>query len=199
MLRLGARGWRDLRLVGLGAVAGVLLVVAIVGMRAPAGPGPSAPGEPEPGWREIAWPLPVDPWWPSKAYTCAGKTCGAEVTLYVRAKIGFCNCKTGVADDEELERIGDFAVLAGRHEPIAAGKPIEIAWMKGRSRPYDLDAKHAGARAGRALLIGYNDRCDAIVATALVGNAEPLAVEAAVLSFLRSPSIMRWAELTLGL
>ena len=37
--------------------------------------------------------------------------CGTAVTLYVRAKIGFCNCTTGVADDPELERIGDFELL----------------------------------------------------------------------------------------
>jgi len=49
------------------------------------------------------------------------------------------------------------------------------------------------------LSIGYNDRCDAIVATAVMPNDRPGDVEPAVIQFLNGPTVMRWAEVTLGL
>lgn len=198
MSRTHTWGWSDVRLVGLGLLAGVLLVLAMSASRAPVRS--PVTGSPQPaGWSEIAWPHAVDPWWPSRAFTCAKSTCGASLTLLVRAKLGFCNCATGVADDEELERIGDFALLAGKHAPLVEGKPITVAWMKGRSRPYTFTSKEAGGANLKALLIGYNDRCDAIVATAVLADGEPAMVESAVLTFLNSPGTMRWAEVTLGL
>src|SRR4051812_31667482 len=63
--------------------------------------------EPAAVWSEVAWPFPMDQWGKGKAFTCKAADCGAEVTVYIRAKIGFCNCSTGVADDEELDRISD--------------------------------------------------------------------------------------------
>ena len=51
---------------------------------------------------------PTDEWGRGKAFRCEAADCGAEVNLYIRAKIGFCNCQTGVSDDAELERLGDF-------------------------------------------------------------------------------------------
>ena len=50
-----------------------------------------------------------------------------------------------------------------------------------------------------ALSIAFNDRCDVIVATAVIGGAEPAAREAAVLAFLNGDLVLRWAENTLGL
>jgi hypothetical protein len=69
--------------------------------------------------------------------------------------------------------------------------------MKGRSRPYSLANGNQPGKA--ALSIGYNDRCDAIVATVVVPHGRPGDVEAAALQFLNGPTVMRWAELTLGL
>ena len=63
--------------------------------------------------------------------------------------------------------------------------------MKGRSRPYAVDG--GGAAAMSALVI------DMIVATAAVGGPQPAAQEDAVLAFLNSDTVLRWAELTLGL
>jgi len=151
-----------------------------------------------PGWVETRWTHPIDPWWPSKAFACDTATCGHALTLLLRAKIGFCNCTTGVADDEELERIGDLALVAAGHAAVSDGHAIAVGRMVGRSRPYALTAKSAGGGAGKALLVGYNDRCDAMVATALMREGEPAEVEAAVLSFLASPPVMRWTQRTLG-
>jgi hypothetical protein len=117
------------------------------------------------------------------------------VNVYVRAKLGFCNCTTGVSDDEELERIGDLAVFGNDVSAQRAGRPISVAWMKGRSRPYGIPNRADWS----VLSIGYNDRCDAIVATALVASKRPDTLEPAVLDLLNSRSVMRWAEVTLGL
>jgi hypothetical protein len=72
-----------------------------------------------------------------------------------------------------------------------------VAWMKGRSRSYKLTTGNQHGKA--ALSIGYNDRCDAIVALAVVPHDRPSDVEAATIAFLNSPTVMRWAEMTLGL
>jgi hypothetical protein len=148
-------------------------------------------------WAEAQWPFPADQFGRGKAFQCSATECGTPVTLYVRAKIGFCNCTTGVADDDELERIGDLALLGGNAVAQGDGRPITVAWMKGRSRSYALATS---SRPGTsALSIGYNDRCDAIVATAVVAKGRADDAEAAVIRFLNGPTVMRWAEVTLGL
>jgi len=49
------------------------------------------------------------------------------------------------------------------------------------------------------LSVGFNDRCDAIIATAIVDRDKPAAFEQAVIAFLNSRPVMRWAEVALGL
>jgi hypothetical protein len=177
----------------LGAAAGVFV--------SPTGFGPNDRGgeavSKQAGWTEAQWPFPTDQFGRGKAFQCGATDCGMPVTLYVRAKIGFCNCTTGVGDDAELERIGDLDLLGGKLAALGDGRPIAVAWMKGRSRSYALSAGDQPRKS--ALSIGYNDRCDAIVATALVSHERPDDVESAVIQFLNGPIVMRWAELTLGL
>jgi hypothetical protein len=156
-----------------------------------------AMGAPHPAWREVQWPFPMDQWGKGKAYQCKAADCGTEVTVYVRAKIGFCNCTTGVSDDEELDRISDFDLLDNKLAALAPGRPISVAWMKGRSRAFTMGGVQPAGKS--ALSIGFNDRCDAIVATAVFGHEQPAAVEPAVLEFLNSKTVLRWAEVTLGL
>ncbi|HEX2114105.1 MAG TPA: hypothetical protein VHM01_06840, partial [Alphaproteobacteria bacterium] len=88
-----------------------------------------------PAWTEVQWPFSADPWGRGRAFRCATADCGAEINLYVRPKLGFCNCTTGIADDEDLDRMGDL-YLIGDVSPLGAGRPISVAWMKGRSRAY---------------------------------------------------------------
>ena len=64
-----------------------------------------------PVWTEVQWPFPMDQWGKGKAFRCTAADCGAEVNIYIRAKIGFCNCTTGVADDDELTRLSDFNLM----------------------------------------------------------------------------------------
>ena len=75
--------------------------------------------------------------------------CGTEVTVYVRAKIGFCNCTTGVSDDEELDRISDYDLLGNKLAALGPGRPIAVAWMKGRSRAFTRRRRTAGSASRR--------------------------------------------------
>lgn len=151
----------------------------------------------QPVWTETQWPFLMDQWGKGKAFRCDAADCGTEVNLYVRAKIGFCNCTTGVADDAELERLSDFDLLGGDVAALGDGHPISVAWMKGRSRSYAVAAKSRSKKS--ALSVAFNDRCDAIVATAVLAHERPAAVEPSVIEFLNSKTVLRWAELTLGL
>jgi hypothetical protein len=152
---------------------------------------------PEPVWSEVPWPFPMDQWGKGKAIICKATECGAHVALYIRAKIGFCNCATGVADDAELDRISDFDLVGRGATPQAPGRPIAVASMSGRSRPFDAQGV-LGARVS-ALSVGFNSGCDAVIATAVVASGRAGDIEPAVLAFLNSRTALRWTEATLGL
>ena len=149
-----------------------------------------------PVWTEIAWPFPTDPWGKGKAFRCKTADCGAEVNIYLRAKIGFCNCTTGVADDDDLDRMGDLA-LVGEVSPLGTGRPISVARMEGRSRTYVLNARNPLGKT--AISVVFRERCDMIAATAVLGHDRPAAIEPSVIAFLNGSTVMRWAEITLGL
>lgn len=85
-------------------------------------------------WREIAWPLPRDGWPAGRAFRCGG-SCDGDIELYVRPKIGFCNCDSGVADDDEVDRVADLDLISERFVPQAAGEVVRVAKMPGRIRP----------------------------------------------------------------
>ena len=150
-----------------------------------------------PKFAEVRWPFPTDEWGEGKAFRCAAADCGVEVSVYIRAKIGFCNCLTGVSDDNELDRLSDFNLMGEKPSVLGAGHAINIAWMKGRSRAYTVAEPYH--TPGSALAIAFNDRCDAIVATATVAHDPPTAIEPSVIDFLNSEVIVHWAEVTLGL
>src|SRR5213083_2263096 len=77
-----------------------------------------------PAWAEVQWPFPLDEWGKGKAFTCGAADCGTEVNLYIRAKIGFCNCTSGVADDDELDRISDYDLLGNQLSALGPGREI---------------------------------------------------------------------------
>ncbi len=156
-----------------------------------------AANAPQPVWAEIAWPFPLDEWGRGKAFRCQAADCGAEVRVYVRAKIGFCNCATGVADDDELDRLTDFHLIGNHLRAAGTGKPIAVAWMKGRSRGYEIGGDNRSGKS--ALSVAFNDRCDAIVATAVLQHDRPATMEPGVISLLNSDRVLHWAEKTLGL
>ena len=146
---------------------------------------------------ERAWPFATDQWGKGRAFRCAPSDCGAAIDLYLRAKIGFCDCTLGVADDEALDRMSDFDLAGGNVAPRGDGRAISVGHMRGRSRVYALNAP--APRGWSVLSVAYNDRCDMVVATVLLPPDGPAPVEDGVLAFLNSAPIQRWVEQTLGL
>jgi hypothetical protein len=174
--------WRTIvgTVLTLGALSGVAAV-----------PNGQTPAEerPEPRWREIAWPFPRDGWPAGRAFRCAEAACGGNTELYVRPKLGFCNCDTGVADDDEVDRVADIDLISPRFAPREAGNVIRVADMPGRLRSYDLvlgDGAHH-----TAVGIAVSHRCDLLVAVAQGEGAAPEVARAA-LAFLGSADMTRW-------
>jgi hypothetical protein len=141
------------------------------------------------GWREIAWPFPRDGWPAGRAFRCATAVCGDDVEVYVRPKIGFCNCDSGVADDDEVDRVADLDLMSERFAPLAPGDVIEVADMPGRLRRYDLRMQDGSRHT--AIGIAVSRRCDLLVAVAQ-GKGAASGVERAALEFLRSSDVARW-------
>src|SRR3954468_4087752 len=131
-----------------------------------------------PAWSEVAWRFPIDQWGIGKTFRCRAKDCGQDAELYVRAKIGFCNCTTGVADDEDLERVADFDLFGDRPAALAPGRVVNVRDMAGRARVYSVAAPGAGQQ--KILTIALNRKCDAVVAT-VIGRGDPADFETAAL------------------
>src|SRR5690348_5097931 len=116
-------------------------------------------------WQEIAWSFPRDGWPVGRAFRCA--SCGGDggaAELYVRPKIGFCNCDTGVADDDEVDRVADLDLLSEHFTPRAPGDVVAVADMPGRLRSYDLKMSDRSQHA--AIGVAVSRRCDLLVAVA---------------------------------
>ena len=177
-------------------VAAVVLIAAIGGYRLAASLSADAyrsSSPTRPVWTEATWPFPIDQWGQGWAYQCKAADCGSLVSLFLRPKLGFCNCQTGVSDDQELDRVSDMELVGDDSVSLGPGRSIAVQWMKGRSRGY----KVAGPSTKPVLSLAYNDRCDVIVATVVAGD-DPLSHEDAVLAFLNGDAMREWAEAVLG-
>jgi hypothetical protein len=148
-------------------------------------------------WTETKWPFPLDQWGTGKAFQCRAADCGAEINVYLRAKLGFCNCATGVSDDAELDRVGDLELFSDKFKGLSDGRFITVGWMKGRSRPYQIDMRYGAPRT--AFAIAFNDKCDVVVATVAASRDRLPQAERAALEFLNTDRVLRWAEAELGL
>ena len=85
----------------------------------------------------------------------------------------------------------------GEVSPLGSGRPIAVAWMKGRSRTYALTARNPPGKI--AMSVAFSDRCGMIVATAVLPHDRPAMIEPGVLAFLNGSTVLRWAEVALGL
>ena len=140
-------------------------------------------------WQEIAWPFPRDGWPAGRAFRCAAASCGDVVEIYLRPKIGFCNCDRGVADDDEVDRVADLDLLSERFVPQEAGRVVRVADMAGRLRSYHLRMPDGSPRA--AIGIAVSRRCDLLVAVAQGSGGTPR-VQQAAMAFLDSAEAKRW-------
>jgi hypothetical protein len=165
-------------------VVAVLAVAALSGVAAYENSRPQAEH-----WREIAWPFPRDGWPAGRAFHCGVAWCGDVVEVYVRPKIGFCNCDRGVTDDDEVDRVADLDLISERFVPLAAGEVVRVADMPGRSRAYALrmpdDVRHG------AVGIAVSRRCDLLVAVAQ-GKGAAAGVQHAALEFLATDFLKQW-------
>lgn len=155
---------------------------------------PAAPMAPV--WSEAKWPFPIDQWGTGRAFVCLPADCGTKVELYVRPKIGFCNCATGVSDEAELERVADTELVSGSVRPREAGHPVKVGWMRGLGRQYWTAN---GERGAGVLSLAYNDGCDAVVAVARFGSSDSAVLEEAILAFLNTNPMVLWIKKELGL
>jgi len=145
---------------------------------------------------EVKWPFLRDQWGDGRAFQCAASDCGVEVKLYVRPKIGFCNCDTGVSDDAELDRVGDLELFSDKFIALGNGHEIRVGWMAGRSRPYRVDVLYG--RPVMAQAMAFNEKCDVMVAT-VVAPLEHLPQAARLaLEFLNGDTMVKWAKAEFG-
>ena len=172
------------------AGAGLMAIsVVLFGVHAPQLPSPDAAA-----WTETKWPFLLDQWGTGKAFACAD--CGAKVVVYVRPKIGFCNCTTGVSDDGELERVADTDLVSPNTRPIGPSRPVAIGAMKGLARPYGV----SDGETGETLLsVAYNNDCDVVVAVATLADGDAALVMPKLVAFLSSEPMLHWARKELGL
>jgi hypothetical protein len=143
-------------------------------------------------WQEIDWSFPRDGWPAGRAFRCDGCD-GAE--LYVRPKLGFCNCDTGVADDDEVDRVADLDLISEHFAPLEQGQPVRIGELAGRSRSYQLSMSN-GARHV-AVGMAVSRRCDLFVAV-VQGSATAPELQLEAMRFLQSSEMRRWTMATLG-
>jgi hypothetical protein len=186
--------------LAIAVLTGTVLAAAIGGFAIFRGVAPPDHhhNSPDPSaWTEVAWPFPLDQWGRGKAFKCHPADCGSEVIVYLRAKLGFCNCTTGVATDEDLDRMSDFDLVGGEVSPLATGRAVTIGAMRGRDRAYALTASRPPGKS--AVSIVFNDRCDMVVATAVLPHDRPEAMQPAIIEFLNSGTVLNWAEVSLGL
>jgi hypothetical protein len=139
-------------------------------------------------WQEIAWPFPRDGWPAGRAFRCDTGGCDG-VELYVRAKLGFCNCGRGVADDDEVDRVADLDLISPRFAAMAPGDTVHVGEMQGRARHYDLDMPDGMRHA--AIGLAVSRRCDLLVAVAQ-GKGEARAMQRVALEFLETQEMKTW-------
>jgi hypothetical protein len=144
-------------------------------------------------WQEIAWPFPRDGWPAGRAFRCGAGACG-DVEVYVRPKKGFCNCDTGVADDDEVDRVADLDLMSERFAPREAGHVIRVADMPGRLRTYDLDKQDGSHRT--AIGIAVSHRCDLLVAV-VQGRGPTRDLQRVALEFLGASEMTGWMRVAM--
>jgi hypothetical protein len=183
--------------VALGAAAALLLakdaVTVGIGLRGPE----HADTLTQPNFIEVKWPFPRDMWGDGRAFRCAAADCGVEVNLYLRPKIGFCNCDTGVADEAELDRVGDLELYSPKFVGLKPGNAIQVGWMRGLSRVYRVDIPYARPRPIMAM--AFSNECDVMVATVVAPLKQLPDAERHVLAFLNGEPMLKWARVQFGI
>lgn len=141
-------------------------------------------------WQPAAWPFPRDAWPEGRAYHCPAARCGSDIEVYIRPKVGFCNCTSGVADDDEVDRVGDLDLISPRFAPSGPGRKVQVADLAGRSRSYAVQMTDGAQRPATA--IALSRQCDLIVA--LVTGAPETERGKAAVAMLLADAVSTWVR-----
>jgi hypothetical protein len=189
------RGLRNILLgiaIGVCVWASAMTYARSVGMF---GSGETAAANPA-NWIGIKWPFLLDEWGTGRAFVCKPADCGSEVTLYLRAKVGFCSCSTGITDNDDLDRVGDLKLLSDQFVGLSEGHAIMVAGMSGRSRPYEVSLPFW--RTQTAVAIALHANCDAVVATVVADRDQLEAAQRHALRFLEGDIAIQWIKMALA-
>ena len=146
-----------------------------------------APAAAGASWSEVDWPFLRDGWPNGRAFRCEGAPCADAVMVYARVKVGFCDCSRGVADDDDLDRVGDAELVDERFTPTGAGQARNFAGMNGRLRLY-----RARDNGPAILVIAGGRNCNAFAGMATTREAFTSATIEAVARFFDDPAMSRW-------
>ena len=183
----------------IGRALGVALAMLMAGSAQPvgaSGAGDDAAASGRAIWTEIQWPFLMDEWGLGRAFVCKADDCGSEVALYLRVKAGFCNCTTGVTDDDDLDRVGDLSLLSNKFVGIGAGRAVAVDDMQGRSRPFQVSLPLW--RSQTAVAVVLHAKCDAVVATVIADRDRLGGAEQYALAFLGGGPVLQWTKVALG-
>jgi hypothetical protein len=175
--------------------AGVALAVGLAGLLAgdvsATGGGTSASAPDRVTWRETAWPFLRDQWGKGRAWLCEGPGCGAGARLYVRSKVGFCDCFNHVDDDDDIDRLADFDLIGNdRVVPLGAGRKLTVANNPARSRTFRLEGT---GRAKQVLAVVVAVDCGARVTILVSSRDGTPQIEAAVVAVVGDQDLLRVA------
>ncbi|MBI1775107.1 MAG: hypothetical protein HYR63_07160 [Proteobacteria bacterium] len=146
---------------------------------------------PEPQrWTEASWPFPRDAWPAGRAFRCARSSCGQDIVLYVRPKLGFCNCVSGVTEDAEVDGVSDLDLLAPDYWPTGPGTGRRIGDLPGRSRTYSMTLADGGTAFAAGIAVSRG--CDLVAVAALSATPIGEAALSAAVGFLASAGPMSW-------
>lgn len=177
-------------------VAGLALAVGVVGLLAGDGVA-NVSGAPldRQAFGETAWPFLLDQWGRGRAFRCEGPNC-SETRLYVRSKVGFCDCFNHVNDDDDIDRLTDFDLIGGdRVVPLEPGRPVTVAGQPARRRAFHLAGRHG---EHRAVAVVVATECQALVGMLVSDRDAAPAVEAAALDVLRETLVAKPAASSSG-
>ncbi|MGA7325276.1 MAG: hypothetical protein WBX25_12505 [Rhodomicrobium sp.] len=161
----------------------------------------TASHSPAVAWQEIAWPFLRDAWPAGKAFRCVADECNKGDEVYVRPKIGFCNCTTGVDGDDEVDRVTDLDLISENFVPVQAGKETNFAGMAGRMRYYTIQLPDGTTRQATGFAVSHG--CDVIVAVLQrmspgLASRPEAQIEVSALTLLSSKEVADWLYSTLG-
>ena len=143
------------------------------------------------GWTEAPWQIPLDNWGRGKAWVSRTAD-GAEMRLFARTKTGFCNCFSGIANDDEIDRIGDVDLHGEDFAPVAPGTTASVGELSGRKRLFRTSGGWTGGRYVLSIVAASD--CKAVVATIVSSEPVPPEAEAAAIALLSAEPFRRWAE-----